>query len=490
MPSWSTDAVVVGSGPNGLAAALTLAMSGVSVTVLEAADEIGGGTRTAELTLPGVRHDVCSAVHPMGAASPFLSALPLDQHGLRWCYPDVDLAHPLGGDRAAVMVRSLDATATALGADGRTWRRTLAPLADRFDDLAEMLLAPLLGVPRHPITLVRFGLRAVLPATALAHRLRTEAGRALWAGLAAHSIRPLGSTGSSAAALVLAAAGHAAGWPVAAGGSAAISTAMAGLLLRHGGVIETGVRVGSLDELASVDVALFDVAPGAFASIAGDRLPSRIRRAYARWRLGPGVFKVDLAVDGGVPWSAEPCTRAATVHVGGGFEQIAHAEAEVHRGGVAARPFVLVAQQHVCDPSRSAGSVHPVWAYTHVPRGYDGEIADLVIDQIEHYAPGLRDRIVGRHVMSPAAYERYNPNYVGGDISTGANTLRQMLLRPRLALDPYATGIDGVYLCSSATPPGPGVHGMCGHHAARSALAHLGVSDQPLSRAVDAGSAS
>lgn len=465
---------MVGSGPNGLAAALTLAMAGMSVKVLEAADEIGGGTRTAELTVPGVRHDVCSAVHPLGAASPFLSSLPLDEHGLSWCRPEIDVAHPLDGGSDAIITRSIETTVDGLGSDGPSWRTIIGPLVERFDDLADAILGPMLRPPRHPMTLARFAGRAALPATTLARLFRTPEGRALYAGLAAHSVRPLGSPGTSAAAIVLAAAGHRTGWPVAGGGSSAITTAMAGLLRDHGGTIETGVRVDSLDEVGDVAVAMFDTTPAALAEIAGERLPERVARAFRRWRPGPGASKIDLAVDGGVPWQAERCRRAATVHVGGTFEQIASAEAEVHRGGVPARPFVLVAQQHVCDPSRSAGTVHPVWAYTHVPNGYDGDVSDLIVDQIEHFAPGLRERIVGRHITSPAAFARYNPNYIGGDISTGANTLRQMLLRPRLALDPYSTGIRGVYLCSSATPPGPGVHGMCGHHAARSALARLG----------------
>jgi phytoene dehydrogenase-like protein len=464
------DAVVVGSGPNGLAAAITLAQQGLSVRVLEAARTIGGGTRTAELTVPGVRHDVCSAIHPLGAASPFLTSVPLAEHGLEWRWPEVDLAHPLDGGRAAIMVRSLADTVAGLGVDGDAWRRTFGPLAARLEDLADDVLGPLVRAPRHLGVLARFGLRATLPATILARRFETDRAQALFAGCAAHLIRPLTQPATASAGALLIAAGHRVGWPVAAGGSQAIADALAGLLTRLGGKIETGVRVSTLADAGRSRLTLFDTAPRAFLAIAGDRLPAGPRRAFTRWRYGPGVFKLDLAVEGGVPWSAEPCRRAGTVHVGGRLEEITAAEADIHRGRVSPRPFVLVGQQYLCDPQRSRRDVHPIWAYIHVPHGYRGDATDAILGQLERFAPGLRERIVGQRAMTPAAYEDYDANLVGGDIAAGATDVRQLLMRPRLAADPYATGIPGVYLCSASTPPGPGVHGMCGHHAALRAL--------------------
>lgn len=467
-------AVVVGSGPNGLAAAVTLADAGLAVTVLEAADTPGGGTRTAELTVPGLRHDVCSAVHPLGVASPYLSSLPLAEWGLRWRWGSVDLAHPLDDGTAGVLMRSLEDTAAALGPDGPAWQRTFGPLAAQFDAIANDTLGPLVGVPRHPLALARFASLAGRSATSLARRFTTPAARALFAGSAAHLTAPLTRVGSASVGVVLTTAGHAAGWPVAEGGSDAITRALVGYLGARGGAVHTGVRVGALGDVPPADVVLFDTSPTALVAIAGDRLPARTRSAYQRWRYGPAAHKVDLAVAGGVPWQAEACRQATTVHLGGTLEEVVASEAAVSAGRMPERPFVLVAQQYLADPTRSVGDTHPVWAYTHVPRGFDGDATDAVLDQLERFAPGVRERIVAMHVTSPAALEASNPNYVGGDIASGANDLRQMLVRPRLALDPYATGIPGVYLCSSATPPGAGVHGMSGHHAARSALRHLG----------------
>ena len=469
----SIDAVVVGAGPNGLAAAVTLARAGLSVTVVEAAEQIGGGTRTAELTVPGVRHDICSAVHPLAASSPFFGSLPLAEHGLEWRWPAVDLAHPLDGGAAVSMVRSIDDTVAELDGDGPAWRRTFGPLATRFEALAEELMQPLAHRPRHVVDLARFGRRGLLPATTLARRFRTEQARALFAGSAAHLVAPLSAPASASAGVVLVAACHHSGWPVAAGGSQAISTALAGYLGSLGGTIETGVRITSFADLPDAAVRLFDTTPGAFRDIAGEALPPRVRRAYRRWRHGPGAFKVDLAVEGGVPWLAPPCREAGVVHVGGSLAEIVAAEAAVARGEMPARPFVLVAQQYLADPSRSAGDIHPIWAYAHVPNGYPHDATDAILDQIERFAPGLRDRIVGRHTTSPAGLEHDNPNYVGGDIAGGASGGRQLVVRPRLAPDPYFTGIPGVYLCSASTPPGAGVHGMSGYHAARNALRYL-----------------
>ena len=467
------EAIVVGSGPNGLSAAVALALRGIRVTVLEAAAEIGGGTRTSELTVPGVLHDHCSAVHPLGVGSPFLRSLGLERHGLEWLWPEIELAHPLDSGPPGVLSRSVDVTARGLGPDGPAWRRLFGPLTAGFDELAEDALRPVLRVPGHPVRLARFGLRAVQPATVLARRWRTDRARALFAGAAAHAMHPLERPMTSAFGLMLIGAGHRFGWPVARGGSRAVTDALAALLRELGGTVETGVRVESLDGLPPAATVLLDLAPGAAADVCGARLPARVRRAYRGWRHGPGAFKVDLAVEGGVPWRDEACRRAGTVHLGGTLEEIAHAEREVHRGRLPRRPFVLVAQQYLADPGRSAGDVHPVWAYAHVPHGHRGDATDAVLAQIERFAPGLRERIVARAVRSTADLERDNPNYVGGDIGTGANTVRQTLLRPRAALDPYGTGIPGVYLCSAATAPGGGVHGMCGFNAARSALRAL-----------------
>ena len=472
--SRTDTAIVVGSGPNGLAAAVALAQQGIAVTVLEAAAEIGGGTRTSELTVPGLLHDHCSAVHPLGVGSPFLRSLGLDRHGLRWRWPEIDLAHPLDSGPAAVLVRSIGATADGLGVDGPAWWRLFGPLAAGFDELAEDVLQPVLRVPGHPLRLTRFGLRAVQPAAVLARRWRTERARALFAGAAAHALQPLNRPMTSAFGLMLIASGHRFGWPVAEGGSRAVTDALAARLRELGGRIETGVRVDSLDRLPPAATVMLDVAPGAAAGICGDRLPARVRRAYRRWQYGPGAFKVDLAVEGGVPWRDEACRRAGTVHLGDTLAEITDAEREIHRGRMPQRPFVLVSQQYLADPGRSVGNVHPVWAYAHVPHGYPGDATEAVLDRIEQFAPGLRERIVGRAVRTTAELARHNANYVGGDIATGANTLRQTLLRPRAALDPYSTGIPGVFLCSAATPPGGGVHGMCGFNAARSALRALG----------------
>jgi phytoene dehydrogenase-like protein len=469
-----TTAVVVGSGPNGLAAAVTLARAGLDVTVLEAADRIGGGTRSSELTLPGLLHDDCSAFHPMGVASPFFTSLDLAAHGLRWLWPPIQLAHPLAGGRAAVLLRSVDETAARLGADGPAWRRLFAPLAGGFDALATEILRPVAHVPRHPLRLAGFGLRAVLPATALARRWRTDEARALFAGVAAHLVHPLHSPLSASVGLALTAAGHAHGWPVAEGGSQAISAALAGVLRDLGGTIETGRPVTSLADLPRTRVVMLDVSPRAAAGILGDRLPARVARAYRRYRYGPGAFKLDLAVEDGIPWANEEVGRAGTVHLGGTLEEIVRAEREVHAGRLPERPFVLVGQQDTADPGRAAGRLRPVWTYAHVPAGYDGDATDVIIDHIERYAPGVRDRIRATFTRSPADLAGYNRNYVGGDIATGANDPVQVLLRPRASLAPYATGVPGVYLCSAATPPGAGVHGMCGHYAARAALTALG----------------
>jgi phytoene dehydrogenase-like protein len=463
------DAVVVGAGPNGLSAALVLAQHGYEVTVLEATDDIGGGTRTRELITPGVVHDVCSAVHPFAVISPFLRTLELERHGLSWGWPEVDLAHPLDSGRAAVLVRSLDDTAAGIGRDGDAWQRIFGPIARALPNLTEDVFTPLTHVPKHPIDLARFGTRAVQPASVLARHWRDDEARALFAGVAAHTMHRLDRPLTSAVGIMLIAAAHHIGWPVAIGGSQSVTNAMASRLRELGGTIRTGVRVTSLDELPPSRVVLLDVAPRDAVVIIGDRMPGHVRRAYRRWRHGPGAFKVDLVVAGGIPWRDGASPRAGTVHCGGTFEEIAASELEVGRGRMPERPFVLVAQQYLADPRRSQGDLHPIWAYAHVPNGYDGDATKAVIDQIERFAPGLRDRIVGISARRPDEFERYDANYVGGDILTGANTALQVAVRPRIALDPYSTGVPGVFLCSAATPPGAGVHGMCGFNAARSA---------------------
>jgi phytoene dehydrogenase-like protein len=467
-----SDAIVVGSGPNGLACAVALAREGVKVTVLEAADTIGGGTRTSELTLPGVLHDDCSAVHPMAAGSPFLQSLDLARHGLEWCWPEVDLAHPLDDGSAGVMYRSIERTAEGLGDDGAAWRRVFEAPAGGFDQLRDDFFRPILHVPSHPVRLARFGAPAALPAAVLSRAWKSDQARALFGGVAAHALSPLTWPMSSSIGMALISACHAWGWPVARGGSRSIADALASVLREHGGTIETGVTVKALDEVRA-DVVGLDLAPRAVADIAGDRLPGHVARAYRRYRHGPAAFKVDLAVEGGVPWTNDAARRAGTVHVAGRFEEMVLSEREINRGRMPERPYVLVAQQYLADPSRSVGDVHPIWSYAHVPHGYPGDATEAVIAQLERFAPGLRERIVGRFVRSPVEMAAYNANYVGGDIVTGANTPKQVFFRPRVALDPYATGIPGVYICSAATPPGGGVHGMNGYNAAQSALKHL-----------------
>jgi phytoene dehydrogenase-like protein len=465
-----SSAIVVGAGPNGLACAATLAKHGVEVTVIEAAETIGGGTRTSELTVPGVLHDECSAAHPMALKSPALTSLGLERHGLEWAWPEVDLAHPFDDGTAAALLRSIEQTAAGLGPGGASWKRVFGAPAASFDTLSEDALKPLLRVPRHPLLLARFGIRAAAPATTLARALATPQARALFGGVAAHGFSPLSRPFSAAVGMALTCACHAYGWPVAVGGSRAITDALAAALLENGGKIETGRTVRSLDELPAADAVVLDLSPGAIAEIAGARLSPRVARAYRRFKHGPGAFKLDLAVEGGVPWTAEPARRAGTVHAIGSFEEIVAAEREVNRGRMPASPVVLVGQQYLADPSRSAGDVHPVWAYAHVPSGYDGDASEALLNQIERFAPGLRERIVGRFVRSAVEMASYNANYVGGDIIGGANTPLQTLVRPRLTLDPYGTGIPGVYVCSASTPPGAGAHGMCGYNAAQAAL--------------------
>lgn len=471
-----STAVVVGSGPNGLAAAVALARTGVHVTVLEAADEIGGGTRSGEMILPGLLHDHCSAVHTFAVGSPLYSQLELDRYGLEWCWPEIDCVHPLDGGRAAVLHRSVDETAAGLGADGARWTALFGAPSAGFDTLAPAVLGPLLRIPRHPLQLARFGVPTLLPAATLGRLFRTEEARALWGGVAAHAFRPLTRPLTSAIGMGLVAGGHRYGWVVAKGGSGSISRALGALLTDLGGKVETGVRVTSASQLPPADVTVFDLAPRAVADILGDRLPPRVARAYRRFRHAPAAFKVDFAVAGGVPWTSPEARRAGTVHVAGTLAEIVAAEADVHAGRMPERPFVLVGQQYLADPQRSAGDVHPLWTYAHVPNGHSGDATEAIIAQIERFAPGFRERIVGTATRSPAQFAEYNANYVGGDIITGATDVRQLVFGPRTTLTPYDVGVPGMFLCSAATPPGPGAHGMCGAHAADAALRYLGSS--------------
>lgn len=469
-----TSAVVVGSGPNGLAAALTLAAEGVEVTVLEAEDRLGGGTRSAELTVPGLIHDECAAAHPLAVDTPFSRRFDLGARGLVWREPEVQYAHPLEGGSGAAALRSVQATAAALaGRDGRRWRALFEPLSDSFSEIVEEITRPMLHVPADPLAMVRFGIPSALPVAVLARLWSGAGARALWAGVAAHAFRPFGTPVSAAVGVTLATAAHRVGWPVAEGGSASISRAMIALLREQGATLETGVRVGALEELGSPDVVMLDLAPAAAAELAGARVPARVARALRRFRRGPGAFKVDFAVQQGVPWSHEDSRRAGTVHVGGSYEEIAAAEADVARGRMPERPFVLACQQYLADPTRSRGDVHPFYTYAHVPAGFEGDISERVEAQIERFAPGFRERVLDRCVRGPRALEAHNANYTGGDIITGANTARQMLFRPRVARDPYSLGVPGVYICSAATPPGAGAHGMCGYNAALAALRRI-----------------
>jgi len=439
--------------------------------VLEAEDTIGGGCRSAELTLPGFVHDVCSAIHPLAAASPFFSHLPLADHGVEWIHPPVPLAHPLDDGSAVIVERSIERTAASLGIDAGSWSRTIGAVARDWPKLRSVLTGPFLAVHGHPIALARFGVLALLPARMLAKRLfRTERARAVFAGMAAHSFLPLDGPLSSTWALTFGASAHAVGWPLPRGGSQRIVDALAAVLRSRGGEIVTGRRVRSLDDLPEADATLFDVTPRALERIAGDRFPEGYRRALRRYRYGPGVFKMDYALDGPVPWQAPECALAGTVHLGGTLDEIADAEREVARGAHPERPFVLVAQQSLFDPSRAPEGKHTLWAYCHVPNGSTVDMTERIEAQLERFAPGFHERILARHVMDTRWVESHNESYVGGDISAGSHGGLQLFARPVLSTDPYATPDRSIYLCSAATPPGGGVHGMCGFHAARSAL--------------------
>jgi phytoene dehydrogenase-like protein len=472
-PDGQVDAIVVGAGPNGLAAAITLARAGRSVRVYEAAATAGGGTRTAELTLPGFRHDVCSTILPLTIASPFFRSVDLAARGVELLQPDAPVAHPLDGGQAVVLERSVAATWDGLGgADGRTWARLFGPLVRDVGKLGPELLQPVLHLPRHPLALARFGLPALRSARGLARdRFRGEAARALFGGISAHAMLRLDRPLSASFGLVLATYAHAVGWPMARGGSAAVTDALVAELSALGGEVVIGHRVDGLAELPQARAVLFDVTPRQLVAIAGDRLPPHTRRHAERFRYGSGVFKLDWALDGPVPWTAEGPRRAATVHLGGTLQEIAASEADVAAGRHPDRPFVLFVQHQPWDGTRAPAGKGTAWAYCHVPAGSAVDMTARIEAQVERFAPGFRDRILARATHSPAAMEAYDANYVGGDINGGIQDIRQLLFRPWPTLDPYRVG-DGLYLCSSSTPPGGGVHGMSGYWAARSALRH------------------
>jgi phytoene dehydrogenase-like protein len=471
MPGASSyDAVVVGSGPNGLAAAITLARYGCMVLVLEGRETIGGGARTAELTLPGFRHDLCSAIHPLGVASPFFRSLPLAEYGLEWVYPTDALAHPLPGGGVARLQRSIEETGQTLGPDAAAYRRLMAPLVQDWQKILEDLLAPLPLAPRHPLADARMGLRAIWPARLLAEKIFSgERARALFAGMSAHSFLPLEIWLSASFGLMLGLLAHSVGWPMAKGGSQQIVNALAAYLRSLGGKIVTGQVVESLDDLPPAPIVMLDITPRQFLKLAGERLPPTYRSKLAAFRYGPGVFKIDYALSDPIPWKEAACARAGTVHLGGSLEEIARGEREVWQGRLPERPFVLLAQQSLFDPSRAPQGKHTAWAYCHVPHGSSVDAAPQIEAQIERFAPGFRDCILARSARNAQQMEAYNPNYVGGDINGGVQDLGQFFARPVSFLHPYSTPLNGVTLCSSSTPPGGGVHGMCGYYAARAA---------------------
>jgi phytoene dehydrogenase-like protein len=466
------DALVVGAGPNGLAAAVTLARAGRSVLVLEARPTVGGGTRSAALTLPGFMHDVCSAIHPLGRASPVFAEWPLAEHGLEWIEPPAALAHPLEDGSAAVVYRSVEATADGLGEDGDAYRGLLGPVARDWDLISRELLGPFrIGGPlRHPFALGRFGLNALQPVTWLAHRFRTPRAKALLGGVAAHSFLQLDRPITGAFALMLLGSAHAVGWPIPRGGSQRIADALASYLRSLGGEIETERQVGSLDGLPPHRALLLDLTPRQVLRLTGDRFSGLYRRQLHGYRYGPGVFKIDLALDGPIPWANPDLALAATVHLGGTLPELVQSERSIAHGRPAGSPFVLVAQPSLFDPSRAPEGKHTVWAYCHVPNGARADMTSAILDQLERHAPGIGSRILGRSTMGPAALETYNANYVGGDINGGVQDLWQLWTRPAIRLDPYSTPDPGIFICSSSTPPGGGVHGLCGFHAAQSAL--------------------
>jgi phytoene dehydrogenase-like protein len=474
------DAVIVGSGPNGLAAAVTLAAAGLRVHVIEGAASPGGGCRTEELTLPGFRHDVCSAAHPLALASPFFRRFDPAARGVRFAHPEVVYAHPLDGGRAGVVTRSVAGTAAGLGADGAAYRRLMQPIVGGGGALADAVLSPMRRPPRYSGAVASYARLGLRSAAAVARRFQTDEARGLFAGVATHAMMPLTSSPTAGVALLLGSLAHTVGWPVVAGGSARLTDAMIEAVATAGGQVETGRWVRSLAELPPAPAVLLDTSPRGFLHLAGDRLPSRYRDALARFRYGAGVCKVDFALSGPVPWRNEAARRAGTLHLGGTFEEIAAGEAAVARGEHPQSPYVLVVQAGVADPSRAPRGQQALWTYCHVPAGSTVDMTARIEAQIERFAPGFADLVLARHTRTAAQEEAMNPNYVGGDIACGAQTVRQVLARPVARWNPYRTPLRGVYLCSSATPPGPAVHGRCGELAALTALREVfGVREPP-----------
>ena len=469
VPKRNYDAIVVGSGPNGLAAAITIQQTGLSVLLVEARDEIGGGLRSAELTLPYFIHDVCSAIHPLVVGSPFFKSLPLQQHGLEFIDPFIAAAHPFDNGRAAALHRSMEQTAKGLGEDEFSYLKLMKPLINGWPRIEADVLGPL-HFPKHPVELARFGWKALPPAIHLAKRFQSKEARGLWAGIAAHSLQPLSNITTSAIGLVLMIAGHLQGWPLPKGGSNSIAKALASYFVSLGGTVETNFYVRSLSQLPSSHAVLFDVTPRQLLQIAGHQFSSLYQWQLKRYRYGMGVFKMDWALEGPIPFTAPVCRQAGTVHLGNTLEEIALSEQLTSEGKHPEMPFVLLAQQSLFDNSRAPEGKHTAWAYCHVPNGSEVDMTERIENQVERFAPGFKGLIAGRHVMNTAQLEAYNPNYIGGDINGGIIDARQLFTRPALRFSPYKTSAKGIYICSASTPPGGGVHGMCGYHAAKRAL--------------------
>lgn len=469
------DAIVVGAGPNGLSAAIVLAQAGLSILVVEAKETIGGGARSKELTLPGFVHDVCSAVHPLGIGSPFFRSLPLEQYGLEWVQPDLPLAHPLDDGSAVLLAHTIEETAANLGVDRHAYKHLMQPFVAHWDMIVDAFLGPLRLKPLlHPLALAPFGIDAIQPARMFAeHTFKGERAQALFAGVSGHAQLPLEKLTSTAVGLVLATAAHVGGWPIARGGSQSIMNALAGYLVSLGGEIATGIEVKDIAELPPARAVLFDLTPQQILRIAGQRLPAGYKKSLQRYRYGPGAFKIDYALDGPIPWRAEECLRAGTVHLGGTLAEIAHSERQIQQGIPPTQPYVLLAQQSLFDSTRAPAGKQTAWAYCHVPNGSTFDMTTRIEEQIERFAPGFRERVLARHSSSPAELESYNQNYIGGDINGGQLDIWQLFTRPTLRLNPYTTPNKSIYICSSSTPPGGGVHGLCGYYAGQAALRHL-----------------
>ncbi|MFL5787629.1 MAG: phytoene desaturase family protein [Flavisolibacter sp.] len=463
------DAVVVGSGPNGLAAAITMQQAGLSVLIIEGEDIVGGGTRSAELTLPHFIHDVCSAIHPLAVSSPFFKKLPLEKHGLEFIYPPIQAAHPFDNGSAAVLLKSVNETAQHLGNDKEVYLKLLGPIVKEWPLLLPEILRPL-HFPKHPLVMAGFGLKAITSALHFSRHFKTTEAKGLWGGMSAHSIQSLSNPATSAFALVLMALGHTYGWPMPKGGSQSIANALVSYFVSLGGIIQTNYFVRSLDQLPSSHALFFDVTPKQLLEIAGQKFSSFYRWQLNNYRYGMGIFKIDWALKEPIPFTSKECRNAGTVHLGNTFEEIAESEFQTSKGKHAEKPFVLLAQQSLFDATRAPAGKHTAWAYCHVPNGSDVDMTERIENQVERFAPGFRDIVLEKHIMNSSMLENYNPNYIGGDINGGIIDARQLFTRPALRFSPYRTSAKGIYICSSSTPPGGGVHGMCGYNAANRAL--------------------